>query len=261
MAQTVKVPYCGAMSTSGTANLETVVQQQYSFLGSPDVILNGTLSQTIIDAFLVSQESQTNGTVALHVTMQNESAFKAALRDALLSVTVSADGVDAELTGQYLTAGGSTKSLEQYLVAWARQQIDADLAANTIAAALEASEVINLAITDISQNAFDAAGDMYSGIGLLPAIERDVIASQLPNSRYTVNGTTESFSGTLPLIPGDKMIFRFNVSTVITVTDTPIDLAAGDSNVDGNITPGSAPTQSSGYGIENRVIELVLEKA
>jgi hypothetical protein len=254
-AAIVNVPFVGTMNNAGTATLQTVQQETYNFTAAADVVLSGALDADIIGAFQLSEETQTSGTVVLNVAMRNESAFKAALRNALQSVTVST--ADGDLTGQYATLGAIGVDLEDYIVAWARQQIDADLTANTIGAAIEASEVESLAITDFSANAFDAAGSMYSGLNSLSADVRRLVATQLPSSRFP-----ETFSDALPLVSGDQMVFRFNVNPSITVSENPQDLGgAADGGASGSASAGAGPGVGVGYGVDARVIELVLTKA
>jgi len=252
-AAIVNIPFVGSMNNDGSASLQTVKKETYTFTAAADVVLSGTLSDDIIGAFQLSQETQTSGTVVLEVAMRNESAFKTALRNALQAVTVST--ADADLTGQYATAGAVSKSLEEYIVAWARQQIDDDLNRNTIGAAIEASEVENLAITDFSANAFAAAGNMYAGLSALSADTRRLVATQLPPSRFP-----DTFTDALPLASGDKMVFRFNVDTTIEVLQDPKDLGANDGGADGSASAGAGPGNGTNYGVDVRVIELVLTK-
>jgi hypothetical protein len=182
--------------------------------------------------------------------MRNAALFKAAMKAALESVVVSE--IDSALAGQYATAGAVGVGLEAYIVAWARQQIDADLASNTIGAAIEASEVEALAITDFSANAVAASTNMYDGLVGLTGDVRRLVATQLPSSRFP-----ETFSDALPLATNDKMVFRFLVTSTITVSQNAQDL--GTAGNDG-ATAGAGPGVGSGYGVDNRVIELTLTK-
>ena len=250
MAANINIPFVAAMQADGTATLQTQYQEQWNFSGTPDAIFAGALPQDVIDAFLLSQEAD-SGVIIHNVTMQNSSAFQAALASALIASTVST--ADDDLSGKYATAGAVSKTLQEYIVAWARQQIDADLTSNSISANIEANEVENLAI-DISAGAADGAENMYDGLVGLSQELRNVVASQLPSGRY--NDAGESFVTVLPLVSGDKMTFRFNVNSSITITENPQDLTGG-----ANATTVSSPGIGSGYGVSTRLVEVVLTKA
>lgn len=252
MAANINIPFVAAMQADGTATLQTQFQEEWNFSGTPDAIFAGALPQDVIDAFLLSQEAD-SGVIIHNVTMQNSSAFQAALASALIASTVST--ADDELTAgsKYATAGAVGKTLQEYIVAWARQEIDADLTSNTISANIEANEVENLAI-DISAGAADGAENMYDGLVGLSQELRNVVASQLPSGRY--NDAGESFQTVLPLVTGDKMTFRFNVNSSITITENPQDLTGG-----ANATTVSSPGIGSGYGVSTRLVEVVLTKA
>lgn len=254
MPATVNVPFVGTMNNSGTADLQTVQQESFTFTGVANAVLSGVLSPDIIGAFEMSQEEQTSGTVVLNVGMRTDTLFKAALKAALETVTVTS--ADNDLRDQYAIAGASSKTLQEYIVAWCRQEIDNDLTTNTIGAAIEASEVENLTLSNFANDASGAAVSMYDGLVGLSADTRRLVATQLPSSRFP-----ETFSDALPLIDGDMMVFRFNVNPTIVVSEKIQDLGGStDGGAAGTAAAGAGPGVGSGYGVDQRVIELVLTK-
>lgn len=261
---TINVPFVATMNADGTATLQTVQQEEYNFTDAADATLVGDLSSGIINAFQLSQETQTSGTVVLNVAMRNPTAFRNAMTAALQAVTVSV--ADTDLSGQYATAGAVGKLLKEYIIAWDRQEIDTNLTSNTIGAAIEASEVQNLDITDFAMDASAASVDMYDGLDALNADVRRLIATQLPSSRYNTDASgtalSEAFGDSLPLISGDKMVFRFYVNSNISITEDPQDLGgASDGGAYGTATAGAGPGVGTYYGVSVRTIELVLTLA
>lgn len=257
---TVNVPFVAAFNGTGAAQLETVKQETFTFTDSAHVILNGTLTQDIIDGFILSQEAS-GSTVKLDVAMATgaaKTAFEAGLKAALKNATIASEA--NPLSGVYTITVGSDK-LEQYLVQYSRSEIDADLATNTISAALEASAVKNLAYANHDSECESAAGAMWSGLEGLSADIRRLVATQLPKGNFPV----ENFSPALPIMNGDKMVFRFNATLNVGVTEDARDLGASpdtETGVGSAAAPaGAGPGVGIGYGIPNRIVELVLTKA
>jgi hypothetical protein len=223
----INVPFVAAMDASGNAQLETVKQETFNFTGAADATFTGVLTPEIISAFTLSQEAS-GSTVELNVAVAN-------------------------LSGALTTALGAVRdngvSITQYLTSWAQDQIDADLASNTIGAGVEASSVKNLVL---EVDASGAGIAMEDGITGLSAAVRRLIATQLPSSRFP-----ETFSSALPVATGDSMTFRFIASSTVIVNQDAQDLGGA---ADG-ATAGAGPGVGSGYGIDSRTIDVVLTKA
>jgi hypothetical protein len=246
---TVNVPFVATFTGAGTAQLETVKQETYTFTGAADLVLNNALTEDIIAGFVLSQEPS-GSTVVLNVGMTNQSTFEAALKAALKDASIASEATP--LAGSYAINLGTDK-LEQYLVKYSRNEIDLDLAGNTIGAAIEASAVKNLEYAQHDSECAAAAASMYSGLSTtLDANTRRLIATQLPAGNFP-----ETFSSALPINSGDKMVFRFNATLSVSVSEDAQDLGA---SADG-ATAGAGPGVGSGYGIPNRIVELVLTKA
>ncbi|NDE18239.1 hypothetical protein EBZ80_25310 [bacterium] len=228
-AANVNVPFVAAMSADGTALLETVKQETYTFTGSAHYNYTGVLTPEIIAAFTLSEGAA----------------------DSAAQLDVDVAGLTAPLTAALEAARAS---IEADLTAFAQSEIDADLASNTIGAAVEAEAVKNLVL---SIDTSGAAAAMETGIAALSAATRRLIATQLPSTRFP-----EAFSTALPLVSGDSMTFRWNASTNITVSEDAQDLGgAADGGADGTAAAGAGPGVGTGYGVDVRVLELVLTKA
>jgi hypothetical protein len=221
----VNVPFVAAMQANGTALLETVKQETYAFTGAAHYSYNGTLTPEIIAAFILSENTS----------------------DSVAELDVAVSGLTTPLTAALMAAKAA---LETDLTSFAQSQIDADLAANGVGAAVEAEAVKELSL---AVDASSAAQAMEDGIAGLSADVRRLIATQLPSSNFP-----ETFSTALPINAGDSMTFRWNASTTITVSEDAKDLG-GDEGV--GAVAGAGPGVGSGYGVDNRVIELVLTKA
>lgn len=251
---TVNVPFVATLTGAGAAQLETVKQETYNFTGAADIVLNNTLTDDIIAGFVMSQEVS-GSTVALNVDMiSNSAAFEAALKTALKTASITSEATALE--GVY-AINALTDKLEQYLVKYSRQEIDHDLAANTIGAAIEASAVKNLAYASHDAECEAAAAAMYTGLNDLGADVRRLVATQLPKGNFPAD-----FSSALPINTGDKMVFRFLANLSVNVTEDAQDLGgSSDSGASGSASAGSGPGVGSGYGIPSRTVELILTKA
>lgn len=247
---TINVPYVAAMAATATGQLETVKQESHSFTGDADIVYTGSLSQDIINAFVLSQEEAGATGVDLSVAMTSDTAkidaFKAAMKAAIEGAAFSSEA--SALVAPYAVASDNLKG---YLEKWVRKEIDSDLSSNTIPDELEA-QAIKSVVVDISAAAADGALNMWNGMVALGQDLRDLIATQLPSSNYS----PEEFSDALPVAAGDKMVFRFTISTTATITESAQDVTGA------NGTAGSGPgVNAAHYTVSTRLLELQLTKA
>jgi hypothetical protein len=261
---TINIPFVAALQSDGAANLQTVQAATFTFAGDADVVLAGALTANIINAFTISQEDPSDSTVSLVVTMANQAAFRDALAAAMAAATIST--ADDEIHVKYKDVasgegGGVGNSLENYIKAAIHTDVITALASNTIAAELEASDVGAVTLDDFAGDCSGAANAMWEGLDALNAELRVVVATQVPNSKYTEDG--EGFTSTLPLTAGDKMVFRFILNSNLTISESAQDKTNGEGTADG-AGPGVGNYGGATANIlasSARVVELVLTVA
>lgn len=251
----INVPFVAAMSASGTAALETVQADTYAFTASADIVYKNTLPADVIAAFVLSEEAALNGTVALNVTMSGRAAFATALKGAIDAAEL--DSQASPLAAPY--AATAKESLVAYLQHFAASAIDGHLADNGIPGALEANMVKNMAVSVASQAGAEA---MYDGLAGLSGEVLRLVATQIPKANYP-----EVFSSALPINSGDSMVFRFNITNTVTVSEDAKNLTTlggadgAQANGSGPGVVGPSKTAAGHYTVGNRVLELILTKA
>jgi hypothetical protein len=228
MATNINIPFVASMQSDGQADLQTVKATPF-LLGAAKTILAATLSSDIINAFEISHEDASDGTVSLNVTMKDKAAFVAALKAALQAATITTVDEDIHLKYRNVTSGegaGEGNTLENYIKAAIHTDVIVALANNTIASELEASDVQPVTLDNFADDCETAATAMYEGLEGIGDGLRRVIATQVSNAKYTEDG--EGFTSALPLVSGDSMSFQFSLTSNLTISEQATQLATND---------------------------------
>jgi hypothetical protein len=260
-AVTINIPFVAALQSDGNALLETVRAATYAFGVSADVVLIGDLTSDIINAFLISHEDSSNELVSLDVTMQNSAAFRDALAAAMQAAYIfTADpAIHPKYSGATEVQGAGSAvgfTLQQYVKAAIHTDVITALASNTIASELEASDVQDISLGNFAGDCSGAAAAMWTGLDGLDAGLRRVVATQVPNSKYTAAG--EGFTSAIPLVAGDTMVFRFNLNSNLTIAGSPQDLTSGTGVTDGTGPGVGSYTDGTTLASATRIVELRL---
>jgi hypothetical protein len=268
MSVNVNIPFVAPFQSDGAADLQTVISDTYA-LGAADVILTAStgLSAAIINAFVISHEDASDSTVALSVTMGDQGTFAAALAAAMqaAAITTADAAIHSKYTGAEVQGAGTAVglSLEKYVKAGIHTDVIVALNNNTIAAELEASDVLPITLDDFAGDCLAAANAMWEGLNELSPAMRRLVATQLDNSKY-VSDASEGFTAALPLESGDSMTFQFTLNSNLTITNDPQDLTTegGATNAGTGPAAGTYPSPITGVlGSTGRVVRVICVKA
>lgn len=267
MPVNVNVPYQVTIAVDGTVTIQSVDAQEFT-LAPKNAQFNGFLVDGILDAFIVTSNSDYPSAANVSVDMSDvadvKSAFVLALANQLKTALLS----DPSL----LNVATASASLDDYLMDWANKEIVNQLAANGIAAALEAEGLKSMSHTGFSDDLTDGATAMFEGLSTITPTVRAVIATQIPNTRWMTafNDAGEVMDAKLPLYDGgDSMTFQFVITQNFVVSEEAVNvgeptgpLAPIPGSVkDGNAS-GVAPLNNvlGQYSVESRTINLVLTR-
>jgi hypothetical protein len=247
MSVNVNVPCTVTIGLDGTVTLQTVKTQSYD-LSEPHASFNGFLTDEILDAFIVKHNGARPGAnLSVDVSANAAEGFESALWNNLKYAPMEA-------------APAST-TLEAFLKKWATAELTKELAANQIAAALEAGALDNLAFNDIDGSYASGVTDMFSGIKELSPAVRAVIATQISNEKFlsAANGVGDGkVSARLPLEGGDSMTFQFIISQNFVVSEQA---ASADYSSNGAIQSGAGQKSLIGsYSVAERRVNVVLTR-
>jgi hypothetical protein len=259
----IGIPIAGSIDASGTATLETLPTESFTWTGA-DVTIAGEMSaNTFKNAFVLSEETD-NGVAELTVAMALDGSgiFMAALKallDGGAKYVDAAGGDPAGFSKAAMVEGSST--LQAYLESYAQAQIDADLASNGIPANVEAEHVINLALSHFGDDASAGVVALWNAMNAAnKSANMNIIARQIPRSRYG-----EEFASDLKVMAGDVITFRFNVTQQYKVSQKEAD-ATGAGVLAELGTPAEPiyPGVNGAYGayfVNSRAVDLKITLA
>lgn len=268
----IGIPIPASFSTAGTAKLELIKAETFEWTGE-DAVFTANLSlDAFKNSFLLTEVEDACGDLSVSMDPSGEEAFLVALRTALVAAKYASGAEPNGYNHDDMVAGTST--LQAYLESWAQAELDADLSDNGIDANLEAEHVFDLALTDFADDASSGAANMWTALSNASQKFRDIIARQLPHSRYASNPDQE-YANRLPVVANDVITFRFNIDQVYEVTNvsaattgvsgpaavyTPPAYPFSAVSGSGNATVGAMPTAISAmpYDVGTRKINLVL---
>lgn len=262
----VNVPYQVTIAVDGSVSIETVDAQEYT-LAPKNAQFNGFLVDDILNAFIVKNDSgypsSANVTVEMDESDGVRTAFAVALAQQLKTALLSDTSI--------LNVFTDSASLDDYLMDWANKEIVKQLAANGIAAALEAEGLKGMSHTGFAADLTNGANAMYDGLVTITPTVRAVIATQIPNTKWmsAFNAAGEVMDKKLPLYDGgDSMTFQFVITQNFVVSES----AQNVGEPTGSLTPIPGSVKDGGasgvvtskvlgqYSVESRVINLVLTR-
>ena len=249
----VNCPYRGTISADGTAKIEAVQRETYTFTEDADYLVAGSLN-SVLEYFTLSQETSGSSGVALNVAVSNASALGIAIAAALKAGSVS-NGAAA------VGAAAPVGAIETVLAKVHEDAFNLSLASNGVNAALEADVVKENAFTDFSGNVATGCDDLANEMHSDASDTLRLLATQLPAVRYdTANG--EAFPTSIPFAAGDTLRIRFDISSTFTISTDYKDLTTSQGTPSNDANPAAAMGGSAnGANTESWVVELVLTMA
>lgn len=263
----VNVPYQVTIAVDGSVTIETVDAQEYT-LAPKNAQFNGFLVDDILNAFKVKNDSGYPSSANVTVEMDESAGVKSAFVTALANQLKTALLSDTSL----LNVVTSSASLDDYLMDWANKEIVKQLAANGIAAALEAEGLKSMSHTGFNADLTDGATAMYDGLATIAPTVRAVIATQIPNTKWmsAFNDAGEVMDEKLPLYDGgDSMTFQFVITQNFVVSESAQNVGEQSGSlapIPGSVKDGGAsgvaPLNNvlGQYSVDQRVINLVLTR-
>jgi hypothetical protein len=227
-------PFTGSISADGTAQIEAINRETFTYTGNADYEINATGLSTIKDFFSLTQETDSSSNVLLNVSVTDAAALAGALRTAWVDGTAKAFG-----------ASNSVLSFQTVLAKIHEDAFNASLATNGVNAALEAGSVRDISFGSYSE---DVLGDSTTGMTKLANDMKTgdngeslrLLALQLPASNYdTSNGA--AMPATIPFADGDTLRIRFTVASVFDLQTN-----AQDKVTDGAVGGGTASDHADG---------------
>lgn len=267
MPVNVNVPYQVTIAVDGSVTIQSVDAQEYT-LAPKNAQFNGFLVDGILDAFIVTSNSDYPSAANVSVNMSDVAGVKTAFVTALANQLKTALLSDTSL----LNVATDHASLDDYLMDWANKEIVKQLAANGIAAALEAEGLKGMSHTGFNADLTEGATAMYNGLETITPTVRAVIATQIPNTRWMTafNDAGEVMDAKLPLYDGgDSMTFQFVITQNFVVSEEAVNvgeptgsLAPIPGSVKDGGASGVAPLNNvlGQYSVESRTINLVLTR-
>ena len=267
MPVNVNVPYQVTIAVDGSVTIQSVDAQEYT-LAPKNAQFNGFLVDDILNAFIVTSNSDYPSAANVSVDMSDVAGVKAAFVTALANQLKTALLSDPSL----LNVATDHASLDDYLMDWANKEIVKQLAANGIAAALEAEGLKSMSHTGFNADLTEGATAMYNGLETITPTVRAVIATQIPNTRWMTafNDAGEVMDAKLPLYDGgDSMTFQFVITQNFVVSEEAVNvgeqtgsLAPIPGSVKDGGASGVAPLNNvlGQYSVESRTINLVLTR-
>ena len=256
----VNMPYVATINADGSLTIETIKHQSYQ-LTAADLDFSAYLLNGVFKSFMVSDEIS-GATALLNVDLNVDLSgdfMKGFIRNLQYAPSVPSDqnvAIDAP-------PAESAVFLQAWLEGVARSALADELVDNGVAAALEASDLSPLEITNFEEDASAGAANMWNGInGLVPQM-RSLIATQIQNKSYMdISMNAEVMQGLLPIRANDTMTFQFIVNQQYSVSELQKNVGPDAGGMVGvGETAYNMNTRPLGtYGVGSKRINVIMKR-
>jgi hypothetical protein len=215
----INCPITGAFSASGSGDAQSV--KLYDVTLTVDETF--TVNENPFTFFDLSENGEipgTSGTAGYKVSINNVVGLTAALQGWLKTTAKNS----------------ANQTVKTHLLEHYRAQINAILAADDLGAMLETQQVGNLQITTFETPADAAVVTLVNALEGSQA-DKNLIGLQFPQARYAGDSY---IPGTLPYQAGDSLMFKFVITSTITVNTSEVSQTSTNPGVVTEDTPQTA---------------------
>lgn len=256
----VNMPYVATINADGTLTIETIKAQSYQ-LTAADLEFNAYLLNGVFKSFMVSDEI--SGATALLNVDLNKGLSGEWVAEFIRNLQYAPSAPSDEGVAANAAPAPNAVFLQAWLEGIARSSLADELVSNGVAAALEASDLSPLEITNFAEDASAGAVNMWDGINGLTPQMRSLIATQVHNESYMdISHNAEVMQGLLPVRAGDSITFQFIVNQQYTVSEVKKNVGPAAGGMVGvGETAYNYDTKPLGtYGVGAKRINVIMKR-